>query len=127
MCNSPYLLVIRFSGRGVESVLTLETCAGVLVWRVRPSRGEGVGRASAVSELTERVTFFFFNHEPRAFHYQHQAQNVFSSSTARSSAVAAAFLTTMALRRLYASVARVFWCRRGRAASPRARQESMKK
>ena len=29
--------------------------------RVRPSCGEGVGRASAVSELTERVTFFFFS------------------------------------------------------------------
>ena len=37
-----------------------ETCAGAVVWRVRPSRGEGVVRASAVSELTERVTFFFF-------------------------------------------------------------------
>ena len=57
MCNSPYLLVIRFSGRGVESVLTLETCAGVLVWRVWQSCGEGVVRASAVSEMIEEVCF----------------------------------------------------------------------
>ena len=28
---------------------------------MRPSRGGGVVRASAVSELTERVTFFFFS------------------------------------------------------------------
>ena len=38
-----------------------ETCAGVLVWRVWSSCGEGVVRASAVSELTERVTFFCFS------------------------------------------------------------------
>ena len=55
-----------------------ETCAGAVVGREWPSCGEGVVRASAVSELTERVTFFFFfNHEPRASHYQYQAQTFF--------------------------------------------------
>ena len=36
-----------------------ETCAGAVVGREWPSCGEGVVRASAVSELTERVKFFF--------------------------------------------------------------------
>ena len=58
----------------VRAVLAFETCAGAVVGREWPSCGGGVGRASAVSELTERVRVFFFNHEPRAFHYQYQAQ-----------------------------------------------------
>ena len=79
MCNSPYLLrmrllrgdgvyrgttrftgtrLITFSGRGSSKAHKraplgqqndFETCAGVLVWRVGPSCGEGVVRASAVS------------------------------------------------------------------------------
>ena len=57
----------------VRAVLAFETCAGAVVGREWPSCGGGVGRASAVSELTERVRVFFFNHEPRAFHYQYQA------------------------------------------------------
>ena len=36
-----------------------ETCAGAVVGREWPSCGEGVVRASAFSELTERVKFFF--------------------------------------------------------------------
>jgi len=55
-----------------------ETCAGAVVGREWPSCGEGVVRASAVSELTERVKFFFLcNHDPRASHYQYQAQTFF--------------------------------------------------
>ena len=55
-----------------------ETCAGAVVGREWPSCGEGVVRASAVSELTERVKFFFLcNHDPRASHYQYQAQMCF--------------------------------------------------
>ena len=61
----------------VRAVLAFETCAGAVVGREWPSCGGGVGRASAVSELTERVRVFFFNHEPRAFHYQYQAQTFF--------------------------------------------------
>ena len=43
----------------VRAVLAFETCAGAVVGREWPSCGGGVGRASAVSELTERVRFFF--------------------------------------------------------------------
>ena len=41
----------------VRAVLTFETCAGALVWRVCQSCGEGVVRASAVSEMIEEVCF----------------------------------------------------------------------
>jgi hypothetical protein len=80
VCNSPYLLFIRFSGIGGSKAS--RPARGRSCRRAWPSRGEGVVRARAVSELTERVTFFFFNHEPRAFHYSVSSSNVFSSSTA---------------------------------------------
>ena len=41
----------------VRAVLAFETCAGAVVWRVWQSCGEGVVRASAVSEMIEEVCF----------------------------------------------------------------------
>ena len=40
-----------------HSALSFETCAGAVVWRVWQSCGEGVVRASAVSEMIEEVCF----------------------------------------------------------------------